>query len=251
MNPMENIVQNFEKLSINAIPAKRIVFYHGWIVQLDKGYKDRANSVYPLYISDLPKEHMVEYCENLNSRYNIRPRFKVTEYSHPLDLDYYLNSLGYKKYSETSFQTLDLSNYPVTSLSSNFFSSNELSPSWFEYYCTWNSIPEEQQSIVRDIWERVSVGFSFCQLKHQKRTVCIGFMVQIDNICGIFGITTDPNERRQGHGKRFMVQFLSFATLKNNKTCFLQVETANIPAIELYTKLGFEEQYRYWYRKKK
>jgi hypothetical protein len=31
---------------------------------------------------------------------------------------------------------------------------------------------------------------------------------------------------------------------------YLQVVSGNVPAENLYTKIGFSEAYRYWYRKK-
>jgi ribosomal protein S18 acetylase RimI-like enzyme len=247
---MEGNIETFEAISINAIPATRIVFYHGWILQLDKGYKDRANCVYPLHASDMLLKDLVHYCENLYSSYHLPPLFKVTSNSQPPDLDSYLDSIGYSKYNETSFQIQMLPNHSGKPISDNYYVSENLSEQWSKSYFIWNNTPPERQSIVKDIWNRISIKLYFCQLIDQEQTACVGFMVQLHDTCGIFGVTVDPNKRCEGHGTRFMNNLLIFASKNGGKLCYLQVEISNRPALKLYANLGFKEQYRYWYRKK-
>ncbi len=247
---MENRVQNYEKISINAIPAREVVYYHGWIIQLDKGYKDRANCVYPLYPSDLTKEEMVNYCENLYTRACIEPRFKLTKTSYPSDLDSYLDSLGYMRYSETSFQTLDMSKLTKSSLSDDFHYSRVMTDEWFDYCVLWNQIPQKKVSIVSDIWNRITIDTYFCHLVQYDSIVCVGFIAQLQDFCGVYAVTVDPDKRHNGHGTQFMKELLLFASNRGVKTCYLQVETSNSPALGLYDNLGFKEQYQYWYRKK-
>ena len=66
--------------------------------------------------------------------------------------------------------------------------------------------------------------------------------MQMDDICGVFGVTTDPAKRRKGYGNNLMQNLLSFAANNGVKTCFLQVEVSNYPALGLYDILEFKEQ---------
>jgi ribosomal protein S18 acetylase RimI-like enzyme len=43
---------------------------------------------------------------------------------------------------------------------------------------------------------------------------------------------------------------LSAANHRGVKKAYLSVVVGNVPAENLYKKLGFKEMYRYWYRKK-
>jgi len=67
---------------------------------------------------------------------------------------------------------------------------------------------------------------------------------------GIFGIATHMDHRGLGFGVALIRSLLRWGKENGGRYAFLQVESANSPALALYRKLGFAELYSYWYRVK-
>ncbi len=83
------------------------------------------------------------------------------------------------------------------------------------------------------------------------RIVGCGFGVIEHDYIGIFDIIVDKSYRGKGFGRNIMNGILNIAQEKGIGTAYLQVVVGNKVAENLYESLGFQEEYRYWYRVKK
>lgn len=75
-----------------------------------------------------------------------------------------------------------------------------------------------------------------------------GLGVITGDAAGLFGIATAGEHRQQGHASRIVSSLLRWAVMEGARFAYLQVEEANVAAIQLYRKMGFSKSYRYWYR---
>ena len=62
-------------------------------------------------------------------------------------------------------------------------------------------------------------------------------------------VITRADKRRQGLGRRLMQGALAWTREVGATDAVIQVVSENAPAVNLYTSLGFEEAYRYHYRR--
>jgi ribosomal protein S18 acetylase RimI-like enzyme len=69
------------------------------------------------------------------------------------------------------------------------------------------------------------------------------------DLAGLFEVATDETERRRGHARRTVLSALKWARLRGAREAWLQVEADNEAAIALYRSIGFDEIYRYHYRR--
>ena len=69
------------------------------------------------------------------------------------------------------------------------------------------------------------------------------------DLAGLFEVATDKSVRKQGHGRNLILSALKWARLRGAREAWLQVEAGNVPALALYRSMGFEEVYRYHYRR--
>ena len=83
------------------------------------------------------------------------------------------------------------------------------------------------------------------------KVIGCGFGVIERDHMGIFDIIIDKSYRNNGYGKDIMNSILNTAAKKGVKMAYLQVVVGNVPAEKLYESLGFQEEYKYWYRVKK
>ncbi len=57
----------------------------------------------------------------------------------------------------------------------------------------------------------------------------------------IFTVAVLKSQRGKGTGKRIVSALIEFCASKNAESIFLEVEEENVPAISLYSRMGFEK----------
>jgi len=81
--------------------------------------------------------------------------------------------------------------------------------------------------------------------------VCIMWLdyEETQRVALVKNVSVTPPARRQGIGRRLMLEAEAFAQRKGATKLTLQVTTSNVPAVELYRSLGYEVE-RYYMSKR-
>jgi len=88
----------------------------------------------------------------------------------------------------------------------------------------------------------------FAVLLKDNQVVSCGLGVLENQYIGLFEVITAKTERRKGFGKELILNILNWAKQNGAQKAYLQVVMNNKPALNLYSKLGFQEVYQYFYR---
>lgn len=245
------IVQKIEELSMNALPALDTDLYDGWILRFSNGYTKRANSVNPIYSSSIDVNSKIEKVEQLYLSRGLHVVYKITEYSYPNDLDDSLQKADYSLEGETSVQVLKLED-DRGKLTTNTEIYSELNDKWLSSFYTLNGIQEEHRLIVRQMLKRITGITCYALIIGEKGSVLsCGLGVSEGEYIGLYDIVTNKEYRNRGFGTEVMHCLLNWGREHGAKYAYLQVIANNLPAKKLYSKLGFIEKYKYWYRIKK
>jgi ribosomal protein S18 acetylase RimI-like enzyme len=90
----------------------------------------------------------------------------------------------------------------------------------------------------------------FISLRHGGQVVACGMGVVQEGFVGLFDIVTAAGFRKRGFGRQIVLDLLAWGKRRGAHTAYLQAMLDNGPALRLYSKAGFREVYRYWYRVK-
>ena len=99
-----------------------------------------------------------------------------------------------------------------------------------------------------DLLGRIRRPPAFVSVEHRGEVAAIGMAVADGSWVGLFEVGTLPRHRRHGLATAAMERLLAWGTGQGARAAYLQVMDANAPARALYSRLGFQEAYRYWYR---
>jgi GNAT superfamily N-acetyltransferase len=94
---------------------------------------------------------------------------------------------------------------------------------------------------------RIAEPRFFARLEVDGQPAAIGASAVEGDWAGIFGMRTTPSHRRQGYAARILSTLLAKARQAGARRAYLQVEAANVGAIPIYQRAGFEVAYRYDY----
>jgi GNAT superfamily N-acetyltransferase len=243
------MITNIEELSLNAWAALQTVLYDGWVIRFANGYTKRANSVNPLYPSSIDIDEKLQFCENLYREKKLPVVFKMPPTVYPSNLDDKLCKSGYQKDSPTSIQIVDLEAINLQTPSETEIQDN-LSNEWLDNFCNMSAVSELHRKTLREILISIVPRHCFVSLKSDSRVIACGLGVLQSGYIGLFDIVTDIDFRSRGYGQQVVKSILAWGKQNNAKKAYLQVMLDNMPALNLYSKIGFIEQYQYWYRVK-
>jgi N-acetylglutamate synthase len=243
-------IRHLEELSLNAWPALQTAVYDGWLLRFADGYTRRANSVNPLYPGALDPAEKIGRCEAVYAARGQDIVFKLTDAAEPVDLDALLEQQGYRREAPTSVQTLDLGALaPPPSVDAA--GDAAVTDAWLDDFGRLNGVAERHRPTMRRMLGGLIPSACFMALRDGGETVAVGLAVRDHGHVGLFDIVTAPERRGQGFGTALVHQLLAWGQAGGAHTAYLQVMRDNAPALRLYARLGFQEQYGYWYRVKR
>lgn len=246
------MIQTFEELTLNIVPALQVLHYDGWIIRFANGYTRRANSIIPLYESRLPLDEKIAYCESICASVSRPTIFKLTDAAQPPELDSVLAEHGYIiDTTHVSVQICSLVDYQPITHDLDIRIEPRLTDTWLNGFHSIKSLAPEHVENARAMFSQIIPRSAFISLWNEGRIAAAGLGVLERGYLGLLQlIVVDGALRGQGLGTALVHALLAWGVACGAHTAYLQMELSNIPAQRLYGKLGFSEQYQYWYRVK-
>lgn len=243
------MITSLEELSLNAWPALQTFLYDGWVLRFASGYTKRANSINPLYASRLTFDidQKIDFCESVFHSQKLPVVFKITPTVFPSKLDEILEARGYRKDSLTSVQILEMSPANIQ-FSSAVEIREDLSDEWLDGYCRMSAVSAASRETQQRMLNNIVPRHCFAAFKIDDKLVSCGLGVLQSGYIGLFDIVADEAFRGRGFGQQVVAGILAWGQQYGAENAYLQVMLNNIPALRLYSKFGFIEQYQYWYR---
>jgi N-acetylglutamate synthase len=242
-------IRSIEELSFNAWPALQSMYYDGWLLRFANEYTRRSNSVNPTYPSVIDPIEKIAYCEQIYRKRKQDVVFKITPACYPPNLDAVLANCGYVQEATTSVRTLTLEDLEQPTVET-VTCLNEPTSAWLDGFCTLNTL-HNHRSTMEQILKAIVPERCFIALYQQNEIVAVGLAVHDGEYVGLFDIVTAAHWRNRGFGKQVLLHLLNWAKENGAQHAYLQVMTNNQPALSLYSKVGFQEIYQYWYRVKR
>ncbi len=222
----------------------------GWLLRFANGYTSRSNSVNPLYGSTLDVNTKIDYCESAYQQRGLIPRFKLTPAAYPADLDSVLEERGYTRQTPSQVMTLDLAQLPPFENKPDVHISGDmhLSQTWLNAYVRLSEIRAEYLDTMQTLLQHNQPQPYFACARQGDEIVAVTLGVWDEDMIGLFDVVTQSAQRGQGIGTALITHVLQQGIANGARTGYLQVLGANTSAIRLYTRLGFQFAYPYWYR---
>jgi GNAT superfamily N-acetyltransferase len=236
-----------EEVAMNAWPALQQMLFDGWILRFAQGYTKRANSVNPLFESRLDVVDKIVVCERLFAAKGLPTVFRLTPFASPLQLDEVLAQRGYGVIDQTLVMHLDLQHAHVQDTPRVTVRAEALHD-WLAIFCRLSEEPPAQHHTHAAMLDLIPATRLLASLSEAGTVVACGMGVLEQDYFGLFSLVTAPQQRNRGHGTRLVVGMLQWAKDHGATQAYLQVVQRNTPARHVYTKVGFQEAYRYWYR---
>jgi ribosomal protein S18 acetylase RimI-like enzyme len=241
--------KRIEEISLNGWPALQTVLYDGWLLRVSEGYTKRSNSVNPIYGHSMPLGDKIAYCERFYREKGMDSVYKITPFSHPENLDGQLEGRGYRKAEHVLVQTLELASLPAPVHAEAEFS-DQAGELWLRQLAELKGLSAAQLETKRKLFSGQPLNQCFASLKVDGQPVAFGNIVLEDGWAGLSDIMTDPHYRGRGYGLSLTLHLLNWAKQSGASKAYLLVVDDNSAALSLYSKLGFQTVYEYWYRVK-
>ncbi|MHA1136279.1 MAG: GNAT family N-acetyltransferase [Candidatus Thorarchaeota archaeon] len=244
----ERTISNIEYLASHCWPAKEIERYHGWIIHWHDGVTWRANSVLPLEeTSDELVEDSIDYVINFYDERNTPPAFKLTKESKPIVLDEILDEMDFQKRMITHLQTTPIEN--IACLDPRVgVDLLRVTDDSIDSLMHRSKRDEFVLQVRREIIHAIQGEKKIARVMIDGQIAGVGLGVVEEDMLGLFSIRTLPEYERRGVAWSISCALAMWGEENNANTAFLQVEAENKPALALYSAMGFETKYTYWYR---
>lgn len=232
-----------ERATLAAVPPRRLEEHAGWLLALDDGTVGRAHSAVPLW-HEPPAGSLLAEIEGRYAAAGLRPCLRVADVPAFDGLREQLRAQGYAASKPTLVQVATVlpqggNDVPVTLAASP-------DTQWEALFLGDGFDPVDGASRIAIL--RRSRETLFASVQREGRTVAVGSACFSHGWCGVHGMRTAPQARRQGLAAAIIAAFAREAHARGLTRMFLQVERGNVAAQSVYRRLGFSTawSYAYW-----
>ncbi len=189
------------------------------------------------------------FCLKIYNGSGLESVFKHTPSSRPENLERLLELRGYLRGSETSVRTLEMQGGVVDDRADEVGLSARMDEEWLTAFCVMRGLDDSRRLIASVMMSNIVTERRFASVGGLKGGIgACGLAVRQGNYCGLFDIVTDIGSIGQGIGRLLTGDLLRWGREEGTEKAYLQVMVDNVPALRLYSSIGFHEAYLYWYR---
>jgi ribosomal protein S18 acetylase RimI-like enzyme len=249
----EDEVLALERAAFEAWEAEEIVPLGPWRLRAMRGVTNRANSVWAG--PGEPAGGFARAIEAAEAFYAERGLPAIFQISPAADarLDGLLAGRQYERFDETSFQTAQAARIAKLAARAGVRATCEasLGSEWFALSGERGRFHGREIAVYRAFLERVARRAGFASARCEGGELgAVGLTIVAPPLAGVFSMLTLPELRRRGLAEAVLGEIARFAISRGGARLYLQVEVANEAARALYARVGFDEAYRYHYRRR-
>ena len=241
-------VLQFEHVFLHSKPAQEVIKDGGWLWQYSGGPSKRANSAQSMDLADddNAKERLETYAEWAND-HNIIPTFRVTPLT-GVRIIGALNKLNWPMIEEVAVMAMPVGASFTPKNDFKFFEPTDLE--WLDVQFSLNELDADDAEAVKSMLTRLTVRSTGILVYDETGVAVAIAQASVDEGIGIYlNVVVRKGLRGQGYGRSIMQAALNWSKEVGAHWAAVQVLADNIAAINLYRSLGFEEIYRYHYRR--
>lgn len=246
-----NEIRLIEELAANAVPPAIQQEVDGWRLRYNYGVTRRANSVLAHNAGALlDLDTKIAYVERFYARRHQPARFQLCPASLPSELDAVLADRGYTVPKPSRVQTAPLAALRAVDPGAAYVAEVFDEPWLAAYVAGEGETNPVKIAARRTMLQHVGppCGYGTIMLDGQIAAVAQGVVER--GWLGIFTVATMPGFRRRGLARQVLSALAGWAATHGAQNAYLQVLADNVPALELYGRLGFMPLYDYWYRER-
>lgn len=240
------LIEEIEQVSLRAYPALEEEDLDGWLLRFANGFARRTNSVQPFAHRGDVQEKMSAVAGWYDERHTA-VTYRMTPASQPPELDALLESNGYFYQDPTSVQVLDIRTQTFERDASVEFY-DEPVPEWFDSIMESSRYMSGRRPTLERTLRMIEPAAAFVVVRDGMRPIATGMAVADGRLVGLYSISTRPEHRKRGVGRTISETLLGWGREQGATMAYLQVMHVNDPAANLYSSMGFEHVYDYWYR---
>ena len=244
-----NRIRRIEKAASRAWPAKYQQQLGGWLLRATEGVTRRANSVLPL--ADPSQSNLdaaIDIARSFYAKHKLPMRFQLTTASLPANLDDVLEGAGLIIDMRVQVRTAKLQELVIEEPKIAVVVFGSPLDHWLAAYQRFAGYDKATLKIREGIMKRITLEKAFATAIQGDMVVGTGVAVLDGEWLGLFGLITDEAHRRRGVATSITQSLVLWGMNRGATHGYLQVEEENEPAKGLYSALGFEKTYTYWYR---
>jgi GNAT superfamily N-acetyltransferase len=242
-------IVSIEAACLSAWPSVKTIYDGAWIWRFAHGYTKRSNSVQCLDPGDDgDAERRIARATVDFERHGVTPIFRVTPLAGPEITDA-LDHGQWVPFEESRVLAMELAD-AVLDVDADVRLFEPTDPAWHDAQTKLSGYSEANSAALR-----ILLGLIAPEAKgvlvygSDGEPAAAALAIQAGGI-GIYNnVVTRADARRAGHGRALMRSALAWTRAAGATAAAIQVVSDNAPAVGLYQSLGFEEVYRYHYRR--
>lgn len=245
----------YEEMLLNIRPAPYQLLNQGFLINF-AGRDLFTSSVHPLYERNVDRERKIDSCERFFKAQDMAPSFRIVFQKDYQFFDEELFRRGYEKTGQGLVKQIEIKKIQdelftfASFIENGIFVDEILKEFWLSEHYYLMNFDEEQELIFEDAINRVPLKAVYFTFVEQNTLLGQGLAMFEGNTMIIHTLVINEKFRNLSYGRRLLMSMLSYGLRSGAKKAITDIELNHSVAMKLFDKVGFEDLYAYWYRKK-
>ena len=243
------LLARIEDAGLNASAPPQQRWLDGWLLRFSPGKAKRARCVNAVASGRRPLQWKLARCAELFDAAGLPLIVRITPFTLPGELDLQLATHNLRRFDDTRVMVL-------TALDSLEEPKVEAQPEVREIAAEpfaqrvgamrGSSLAQRQAHAQR--LANAPVPFTAFELHDNGEVLACGQFALEGDLVGLYDIFTAPHARGRGLARRLCQHLLVTARRRGASIAYLQVDSGNVVARSVYSRMGFTDGYSYHYR---